>query len=222
MLKTIAPIFMLGLAADAEPGTIIVFVFLLGTKRPRANAVAFLIGWVISLAVVFSLSSVVVSGHLPRHGSGEVVMYAAEIVLAPFLAYVAVREWRRRRVPRATDQPPKGLTRIESVGPPVALLAGLYEQPWTMTAAAALVVVRTQADALTTAVAFVVFAAMSTIVVLAIFVVFLRHPDRARERLDALERKLLGASPAVFAVIAGVASVCFLVDGVWGLAHHWP
>jgi threonine/homoserine/homoserine lactone efflux protein len=211
---------MLGLAADAEPGTIIVFVFLLGTKRPRADAIAFLVGWLISLAVVFSLSSFVVNGHLPRHGGGEVAMYAAEIVLAPLLAYFAVREWRRRRVPRSADDPPKGLTRIESVGPPVALLAGLYEQPWTMTAAAALVVVRTQADAFTTAIAFVVFAVMSTIVVLAIFVVFLRNPDRAKARLDALERRLLGASPAVFAVIAGVASVCFLVDGVWGLAHH--
>src|SRR5580700_8944054 len=45
---------LLGLLASVSPATIVVFILLLATTRPRLNAVAFLIGWSVSLIIVFA------------------------------------------------------------------------------------------------------------------------------------------------------------------------
>ncbi len=97
MLRTLMPILLLGLSANLEPGTLVVFIMLLGSDRPRRNALAFLAGWFVSLAVVFTLSYSVLHGQSPVSGSTEeLLVQIAEIAVAIVLAWVAVHEWRRR------------------------------------------------------------------------------------------------------------------------------
>ena len=52
----ILPILVLAVLASISPVTLVVFLLLLATSRARINAGAFLIGWTVSLTVVFSLS----------------------------------------------------------------------------------------------------------------------------------------------------------------------
>jgi hypothetical protein len=49
----ILPIVFLGLMASLSPATIVVFVLVLGTARASVNALGFLIGWGLSLTLVF-------------------------------------------------------------------------------------------------------------------------------------------------------------------------
>ena len=55
-MSLVIPILLLGLLASLSPATIIVFILLLATTRAKVNAAAFLIGWSVSLVVVFSVS----------------------------------------------------------------------------------------------------------------------------------------------------------------------
>ena len=63
----ILPMLFLGLMASLSPATIVVFVLVLGTARARVNAVGFLLGWGISLTIVFAGEH---AGDLPTRVSG--------------------------------------------------------------------------------------------------------------------------------------------------------
>src|SRR4026207_1963577 len=62
----ILPMVFLGLMASLSPATIVVFVLVLGTARASVNSLGFLIGWGLSLTLVF-----IGSYALARSGASE-------------------------------------------------------------------------------------------------------------------------------------------------------
>jgi len=217
MFSGLFPIVLLGLAANLEPGTLVVFVALLTTSAPRRNAVAFLAGWIVSLAVVFGLSYFVFRGEPPIHGSTEeLLVQAGEIVIAGLLAWLAVHEWRRRDG-RASVTSERASGWLERVGPRTAFFTALWEQPWTITAAAAMVVVRLHPPAVHVLALFVAFAAASTASVATVWVLYRRDPARVQDALHRLEAWVRRRGPGLFAVVAALASAAFLADGLHGL-----
>ncbi len=94
-------IAVLGLLASVSPSTIAVFILLLATTRAYVNAAAFLIGWGVSLVIVFSVSYAVGGARATQHGSGSTAVKVIEILLGTVLAFVAARQWRRRDQPLA-------------------------------------------------------------------------------------------------------------------------
>lgn len=220
MLRILLPIVLLGLSANLEPGTLVVFVMLLGTDRPRRNALAFLAGWFVSLAVVFALSYSVLHGESPVSGSTEeLLVQLAEIVVAIVLAWVAVHEWRRRHDTAGSGQP-RTSRWLTHIGPRTAFFAAMWEQPWTVTMAAAMVVVRAHLAAPEAFVAFVVFALASTALIGTVWTVFRRDPQKAETMLRRAETKVRTKGPRVFAVVSAVASVAFLADAIHGLLNR--
>lgn len=217
MLRALMAIVLLGLTANLEPGTLVVFVMLLGTERPRRNALAFLGGWFVSLAVVFGISYALLHGQPPISGSTEeLLVQLGEVGVGLLLGWAAVHEWRRRN--QAPDsRPPRTARWLEHLGPRTAFFAAMWEQPWTVTMAAAMVVVRAHLSAPEAVVAFVAFACASTALVATVWAVFRRDPERAEHLLTSAEQRVRSKGPRAFAVIAAVASVAFLGDGLHGL-----
>src|SRR5512141_701704 len=85
----ILPILVLGLLASLSPSTLVVFILLLATTRARINAGAFLIGWAISVTVVFAVSYGLGAFHPTGHGSTAVAVDIAEILLGIALVALA-------------------------------------------------------------------------------------------------------------------------------------
>jgi threonine/homoserine/homoserine lactone efflux protein len=219
MLSLLITILLLGLWSNAEPGTLVVFILLLSHKRPVRNAMAFVAGWMTSLATVFAISFFVVRGSNPIHESADQTWFHwAEIGLSALLVPVAVHEWRRRSANRP-DEPVKTSRWASRIGPRTAFLAGIFEEPWTVTAAVALIVLRAKPTALETVLAFIVFAVASTASVTITFIAFKRNPERAQELLHRVESSIEKHGPPVFAVLAGVFAVGFAVDGIYGLVR---
>jgi len=217
VLRVLTSIVLLGLSTNLEPGTLVVFVSLLSTDKPRVNATAFVAGWIVSLAAVFALSYSVFHGEPPISGSTEErLVQLGEIAIGLLLGWVAVHEWRRRNLP-PEDRTPRTHRWLDHIGPRTAFFAAMWEQPWTITMAAAVVVVHAHLSAPEAFAAFVVFAVASTASVGTIWIVFRRDPERAHRALRALETRVRTKGPRVFAVFAAVASVLFLADGLYGL-----
>ena len=148
-------IALLGLLASVSPSTIVVFILLLATARARVNAAAFLIGWSVSLVIVFAVSYAVGAAHIVQLGNGSTAVEVIEIVLGVALGVVAARQWRRRDRPRTGSGVTKKFTaRLKELHPWEAAIVGVLEQPWTLTAAAAVVVVRHHSAFLTVVFAF--------------------------------------------------------------------
>jgi hypothetical protein len=215
LLITIA---LLGLLASVSPSTILVFILLLATARARLNAAAFLIGWGVSLIIVFAVSYVAGGARATQHGSGSTAVKVIEILLGIALAFAAARQWRRRDQPRTSSGVTKKFTgRLAQLNPWEAATVGILKQPWTLTAAAALVLVRHHSALPVVVFAFVAFAVLSTATVGLIFLYFARRPGEAEAHLSDLRDRVVRAGPAIFAIVSAAVGVFLIVDGVIGI-----
>ena len=180
-----------------------VFILLLATIRARTNAAAFLIGWSISLIIVFAVSYAVGGAHATQHGSGSTAVEVIEILLGAALAVAAARQWRHR------DQ--LG-SRQEVHGPPQAAQSvgssrrRGHEAPGRLTAAAVLLV-RHHSAFLTVVFAFLAFVLLSTASIGLIFLYFARCPGQAEAHLSDLRDRLVRAGTAIFAIVSVAVGV---------------
>ena len=211
-------IALLGLLASVSPSTLVVFILLLATARARVNAAAFLIGWSISLTIVFAASYAVGGVHGTQAGNGGTAVAALEILLGVALAVAAAQQWRRRDRPRTSSGVTKKFSaHLKELKPWEAAVVGILEQPWTLTAAAAVVLVRHHSAFLVVLFAFLVFAFLSTATVGLIFVYFARRPGQAEAHLSDLRNRLVQAGPAIFAIVSVALGIYLIVDGVTGI-----
>ncbi len=210
---------LLGLLASVSPSTIVVFILLLATARARLNAAAFLIGWSVSLIIVFAATYALGGDRATQHGSGSTAVAVIEILLGVALAAVAARQWRRRNRPPTSSGVTKKFTgRLEQLHPWQAATVGILKQPWTLTAAAAVVLVRHHSTLSVVVLAFVAFAALSTATVGLIFLYYVRRPGQAEAHLTDLRDRMVRAGPVIFAIVSVAVGIFLIVDGITGIA----
>jgi len=216
----ILPVLLLGLMASLSPATIVVFILLLATARARVNAIAFLIGWAISLTVVFAGSYALGSSQAAQHSSGRLAVAIAEILLGLALIGAAAQQWRRRRTPRASSARGRRLSdRMRDLSPGSAAVVGVLKQPWAITGAAAVAVVRHQPGPLGTLFAFACFTLVSTATVGLMFWYYASRPGEAETRLSALRVRMVELGPAIFAAAGLAVGAFFVVDGTLGVLN---
>ncbi len=213
----IITVLILGLLASLSPSTIVVFILLLATTRARVNAAAFLIGWSASLVIVFT-ASYLLGGAGTNHGSGRIVVEVVEIVLGIGLCAVAAHQWRHRNTPRTGSAITKKLTgHLEQLNPWQAAIIGVLEQPWTLTAALAVVLIRHHSAAIIAFVAFLIFTVVSTATVGLIFLYYSRQPGEAEAHLSLLRDRVIEAGPTMFAIVSLLIGVFLSIDGILGI-----
>lgn len=214
----IIPVLLLGLLASLSPSTIVVFILLLATTRARVNAAAFLLGWSVSLVFVFAVSYALGGDRASQHGSGRIAVDVVEILLGVALLAVAARQWQRRNVPRTGSGVTKRLTgRLKQLNPWEAAIVGVLEQPWTLTAAVAVVLVRHHSAVPIAVLAFLVFTIVSTATVGLIFWYYARRPGEAEAYLSSLRDRVVRAGPAIFAIVSSLVGIYLAIDGLLGL-----
>lgn len=212
-------IIAVGLLAGVEPTTPVAAVYVLSTTRARANAFAFLVGWILSLVVVFFGAWLLAGRRQPAPESDPyLVLSVIEVALGVALIFIGLRAWRRRNLPKHSTGIPPGLEkRIENLNPTMAFGLGVYEEPWTFTIAAAVIVAREQTGILAFSIAFAVFGLLATAVVIVIFTYWLRKPGDAQAILDMLRQKIETFGPTVIVTICALGSVFLIVDGIIGI-----
>jgi hypothetical protein len=218
----ILSLVFLGLMASLSPATIVVFVLVLGTARARVNAVGFLLGWGISLTIVFAGSYALAASDASESNGGRTSVAVLQVLLGLALLVLAARLWRRREAAPASSEPSRfGTERLighmHGLTPVGAAVVGVLKQPWAITAAAALVVVHNHDTGLQVAIAFALFTVASTATVGLMFLYYARYPGEAQAQLAALRDRAVAAGPAMGAVAGLLVGVFLIVDGVVGL-----
>jgi FtsH-binding integral membrane protein len=219
-MSLVVTILLLGLLSSLSPATIVVFILLLATTRAKVNAAAFLIGWSISLVLVFSISYAIGGTHTAQQGGGHTALEIVEILLGIGLILAASRQWRRRNQPRTSSGVSRNLAaRLQKLNPWQAAIVGVLKQPWALTAAAAVVVIRDHAAWEVALIAFLVFTIVSTATVGLTFLYFARRPGEAQAHLEALRDRVVRAGPTIAVVVYLLVALYLVADGVRGLAH---
>ena len=219
----ILPIVFLGLMASLSPATIVVFVLVLGTARASVNALGFLIGWGLSLTLVFIGSYALAQSGASGSQGGRTTVAVLQVLLGLTLLVVSARVWRRRgnTTPRSTGTSNRGadrmMGRLKGLTPVGAVVVGILKQPWAITVAAALVVVHHDTTGLLVAIAFALFTVVSTATVGMMFLYHARHPGEAQARLADLRDRVVAAGPALSALVGMLVGGFLIIDGLTSL-----
>jgi hypothetical protein len=219
-MSLVITILLLGLLAGLSPATIVVFILVLATTRAKINAAAFLIGWSVSLVIVFSVSYEVGGTRTAEQGGGHTAVEAVEILLGVALIFFARLQWRRRDRPRSSSGVSRTLAaRMQKLSPWEAAIVGVLKEPWALTAAAAVVLIRDHAALWVAVIAFLVFTVVSTATVGLTYLYFARRPGEAQEHLQALRDRVVRAGPAIAVAVYLIVGLYLIIDGVRGLVN---
>lgn len=126
MGPTIGQLLPLALGIAISPLPIIAGILMLMSPRARSTGVGFLLGWLIGIAVVATLFTLL-SSVLPE-SSGDAskpILGVVQLVLGALMLLLAVRQWRGRPRDGATPDMPKWMRQIDGMSFVAALGLGL-------------------------------------------------------------------------------------------------
>jgi threonine/homoserine/homoserine lactone efflux protein len=224
MADAIGQVLSLGVGVALSPVPIIAVVLMLGTPRARVNGPAFLLGWIVGLAVVGTIvlllagSAGASEDQQPADWVGVV-----KVVLGLLLVLVAVRQRRRR--PRGGEQAPmpKWMRAIDRFTPTrsasiAVALAAINPKNLLLTVGAAAAIAQTGASTGDQAIALAVFVLVATLGPGLPVAIYFLAGRRAGRVLDDLKTWLAAHNTAIMAVLCLVIGVKLIGDGISVLA----
>ena len=210
--------FAVGVAISPVP--IIAVILMLFSARARVNGPAFLIGWVLALALVAGVVYVLaVQGDVGMSSGASDAVSWGKIVLGVLFLLLAARQWRSRPAPGTEAEMPKWMAGIDSFAPGKAfalglLLAGVNPKNLLLTLAAASGLAQLGLSTSDAVVSLVVFVVVASLTIGGPVIYYLLGGDRAKTRLDELKGWLAVHNAAVMAVLFVVFGVDLIAKGI--------
>ena len=223
MRDAIGEVLPLAVGVALSPLPIVAIVLMLVTPRARTNGPAFVIGWLLGLAVVGTIVLSVVGPSDPTDDGGQATWVTVlQFVLGALLLLLAVRQWRSR--PQAGEEPavPKWMGTLDGFTAPRALLAGgvlsgVNPKNLLLAAGAAAAIARTDISGGEQAAAYTVFALLGTLGVAVPLVIYFALGDRSARVLESLKDWMARNNAVVTAVLLLVLGAKLVGDGIAGL-----
>jgi threonine/homoserine/homoserine lactone efflux protein len=213
--------FAVGVALSPVP--IIAVVLMLGTPRARSNGSAFILGWLVGLAVVGTVVLLVSSGaDASEEGGPATWVSILKLALGVLLLGLAARQWKGRPRGDADAPLPKWMEAIDRFTPARATamalaLSAINPKNLVLTVGAAAAIAQTGASAGGQAVALAVFVVIATLGPGIPVAVYFLMGDRASHILDGLKTWMGRHNAAIMAVICLVIGAKLIGDGIAGL-----
>lgn len=208
-----------------SPFPIVAVVLMLVTPRGRANGPAFVLGWLLGLAVVGTIVLSIAGGLGARdHGKPAAWISGLRLALGVLLLLAALRLWRAR--PREGDDEASTptwmgaldtFTSVKAFGAG-ALLAGVNPKNLLLTIAGASVIAQAGITAGQQALVYAVFVLIATIGVGAPVVLYFALGTRSRELLGHVKRWMAEHNAAIQAVLLVVFGVKLIGDAISGFS----
>ena len=224
MGQAIGDVLPLAIGVALSPVPIIAVILMLVTPRARANGPAFVVGWLIGLALVGALV-LVVADPANANDDGQPATWVDWLKLALGLGVllVGLKEWRGR--PRGDDEPatPKWMGTIEAFSPAKSLGAGTLlsaanPKNLLLAVAAAASIAQVGLSGADQAVAYAVFAVTGTIGVATPVVIYFALGSRAGALLEGMEAWLGRNNAVIMAVLCLVIGAKLVGDAIAGFS----
>lgn len=216
----ISDILPLAVGVLLSPLPIIAIILMLFSPHARTNGLAFLVGWVVGLAVVSAVVYLVADGADVATDSGASdTTSTAKLVLGGVLILLAHRQWRRRPAQGEVAPMPKWMSALDAVTPLKAtglavLLSVVNPKNLILTVAAAAAVAQAGAGGGDAAIALAVFVLVASVGVAAPVVVVLVAGERAQRVLDGWKAWLEQNNATVMAVVLLLMGVVVFAKGL--------
>ena len=129
-------LLLIGLAVALDPLPLSAFVVVLPSKGGVRKGAAFLFGWLVSLAIVVTVTLLATGNNPPKPNTvPSLASLAVKIAIGTLLVVIAIRQRRRMRGPKKPKKPPKWQEHVDNMSPWFAMGLAPAFQPWTLIAA---------------------------------------------------------------------------------------
>jgi threonine/homoserine/homoserine lactone efflux protein len=135
-------LILIGLAVTLDPLPLTAFIIVLPSRRGARKGAAFVFGWLVSLAIVVTVTVVATGNNPPKPNTApSLAGLAVKIAIGAVLVVIGVRHIRGRGRPKPPKKPPKWQEHVDNMSPWFAMGLAPTLQPWVLIAAGAATVV---------------------------------------------------------------------------------
>ena len=138
----ILDLILIGLAITLDPLPLTAFLVILPSKRGTVKGAAFVFGWLVSLAIVVTVTVLATGNNPPKPSTAPTLAaLAVKAALGAVLVVIGVRHIRARGRPKPPKKPPKWQEHVDTMSPWFAMVLAPTLQPWVLIGAGAATVV---------------------------------------------------------------------------------
>ena len=160
---------LIGLAIALDPLPLTAFMVVLPSRRGVRKGAAFVFGWLVSLAVVVTVTVLATGNNPPKPSTApSLASLAVKLAIGVVLVAIAIRHRRRMGRPKKPKKPPKWQASVDNMTPWFALALAPALQPWGLIAAGAATVVEAKLSTAGSYLALFVFCVLASASYLAI------------------------------------------------------
>lgn len=213
MQQIIAEILLPAIIISISPFGIVGLILILRSKRPKGNGLAYIFGWMLGAAAVFTLAMLLGSVAAPEDGS-NLVKNIITAVLAISLISLAIKQFAS--IKKTEGETPKWFSKVSSMGPLATfglavLLSGVNPKNLLLALAAGTGVGALNPSVTDQLLAIVIFAVVVSLAVLVIYVAYLIGGKKLGKPLDAMRDWLIKNNSAIVGVILLLMGINILV-----------
>jgi threonine/homoserine/homoserine lactone efflux protein len=169
-------LFLTGVAVALDPLPLTAFLIVLPSQGGTRKGAAFVFGWLVSLAVVVTISVAATGNNPPKPETAPTLAaLAVKTALGVVLVVIAIRRRREMRTqPRKPKKPPKWQEHVDNMSPWFAMGLAPALQPWVLIGAGAATVVEAKLSSWESYLALFLYCvvASSTYLAMEIYAVF--------------------------------------------------
>ena len=178
---------LIGLAIALDPLPLTAFMVVLPSRRGVRKGAAFVFGWLVSLAVVVTVTVLATGNNPPKPSTApSLASLAVKLAIGVVLVAIAIRHRRRMGRPKKPKKPPKWQASVDNMTPWFALALAPALQPWGLIAAGAATVVEAKLSTAGSYLALFVFCVLASASYLAMELYAGFRPAAARAFLARL------------------------------------
>ena len=223
MENVISDLLPQAIGVAISPVPIIAVILMLFSKRAKSNGLAFLIGWVLALAVVGSVVLLLANaGKISAGGTPSMISYIIKLLFGLLFWFLAYRNWQKRPKEGETPEMPTWMAAIDSFtsGKAMgisALLAGVNPKNLGLTLAAALSIAQAELSGGQSAIALIAFILIASISVAVPVLYFLIAGESAAKTLEGWKAWLQANNATVMIILFLVLGAKLVGNGLGGL-----
>jgi len=206
-------LMLIGLAVALDPLPLTAFLIVLPSKGGAVKGAAFVFGWLVSLAIVVTITVLATGNNPPKPATvPSLASLAIKIALGLVLVRVAIRHIRARGQPKPPKNPPRWQEQVDSMSPWFAMVLAPTLQPWVLLGAGAATVVEAKLSSWASFLALVVYCVLASSSYLAMEIYAVARPGPSQELLARFRTRIDTHTDQV--IIAGS-----LIIGLWLIAN---
>ena len=222
MGDAIGQVLPMAVGVAISPLPIIAVILMLVARQARVTGPAFVIGWLVGLALIGVIVIGVLGGVGGRSGAPAFWVFWLELVLGLLLLLVAIRQFRSRTQDGETHPTPKWMAAIDGLTPPRALGAGallsaLNPKNLLLAVGGAATIAAMPIPTNDQAIAYIVFALFATIGVASPVVIYFALGDRAQAILDRMKGWMGQNNAVIMTILCLIIGVKLIGQALGGL-----